>query len=131
MNIVELENDLKQLQQIELETNHLFADGVYTRELIIPKGAVLIGKRHRYATTNILLKGKMTIYDEHSSFTVEAPFMAVAEPLTKKMGYAHEDSIWVNIHPTNETDLDIIEKQFIIEENEYLQLQGKDSECLG
>lgn len=130
-NLVQIEKDLAQLEQIDLITNHIFSDGVYMRELHIPKGTFIIGKRHKHKTINILTKGKMTIYDEDSTFEVSAPFTAVSEPYTKKAGYAHEDSIWVNIHPTNETDLDIIEEQFIITEEEFLKLDRKEKLCLG
>ena len=80
---------------------------------------------------NVLLKGKMTIHDENESFDIEAPWQGESSEYTKKAGYAHEDSIFLNIHVTNETDLDIIENEFIIKEDEYLQLQGKETKCLG
>ena len=122
IDLIAVQNAMLKQEQIKLEPKHTFGDGLYIRELFIPKGVMLVGKRHRHKTMNMLVKGKMTIYDENSSFEVEAPFMAESAEFTKKMGYAHEDSIWVNIHPTNETDLDKIEEEFIIKEEEYLAL---------
>lgn len=131
LDLVALEKSFPIEEHLDMEVKHTFAEGMYIRELFIPKGVLVVGKRHRKKTMNMLVKGKMTIYDEHKSFEVEAPFMAETEPFTKKCGFAHEDSIWVNIHVTNETDLDIIEKQFIIEESEYLELDNKEKKCLG
>jgi len=131
MNLAKLEQSIQVQEQIDLETKHTFSPGLYIRELHIPKGVFIIGKRHRHKTMNMLIKGKMTIYDENETFEVEAPFIAESEAFTKKAGLAHEDSVWINIHATNETDLDIIEKEFIIDEEEFLQLQKEESLCLG
>jgi hypothetical protein len=37
---------------------------------------------------------------------------------TKRIGYFHEDSSWLTIHPTNETDVDQLEKDITIPEEE-------------
>lgn len=131
MNIAEIEKDLLNKEQTELDVIHTFGGGVYVRELHIPKGTIVVGKRHRKKTINMLIKGKMTIYDENSSFEVEAPFIKESLEFTKKAGIAHEDSIWINVHPTDSTDLEEIENEFIINEDEYKQLIKKDTKCLG
>jgi hypothetical protein len=131
MELKRIEQMMMLENQVELETKHMFTEGQYIRELHIPKGTLLVGKRHRNKTLNMLIKGSMTIHDEHNSFDIKAPWYGESEALTKKAGYAHEDSIFLNIHVTNETDLDIIEKEFIITEEEYLQLKRKDNICLG
>jgi len=126
--IMEIQKDMELGETVELHTEHIFTKGLYTRKLHIPKGTFLIGKRHRFATLNILAKGVMTIYDEKQIFTVEAGFTAESKPFTKKAGLAKEDSIWINVFETEETDLDIIEELFIIKEDEYLALE-KETEC--
>jgi len=130
--IVKLEKLLlKETHTEEFEVDHKFAEGMYIRQLIIPVGGLVVGKRHRHKTLNILLKGKMIIHDGNTSIEIEAPFMVESLPYTKKAGYALEDSIWCNIHVTNETDLDKIEKEFIIPEEEYQQLTYEENICLG
>lgn len=53
------------------------------------------------------------------------------------MAYIHEDAIFLNIHPTNERDLQKIEEEFIIPEEEFIQQQSinnaseGDQKCLG
>ena len=42
-------------------------------------------------------------------------------PGTKRIGYFHEDSSWITVHPTDETDLEIIEQQVIVPDDEIDQ----------
>lgn len=125
-SLYELENAMKKLPQ-EVHENgeleHIFSGGVYIRQLIMPKDTIAIGKRHRYETCNILMKGEASVYmaDDIPCKRVKAPFLFTSPPLIKKFVYFHEDSIFCNLHPTKETDLEKIEKEFIISEKEYLE----------
>ena len=128
-NILALEKLILSEEQIDLELKHTIHDGIYIREMYIPKGVLLVGKRHRNETINILTKGTMTISEGTESFTISAPYTFIGDKFAKKAGYAHEDSIWVNIIRTDLDDLEEIEKQVIIQEEEYSMLTGKDSVC--
>ena len=131
-DIIKLENSIKEYEQVEIEVIHKFTNDMYIRQAIIPKDMLIVGKRHRYETLNILLKGKMIIYDGTESIEVAAPFLVVSKPYTKKAGIALEDSIWCNIHVTTSKDLEEIEKEFIIPEEEYDKLiEYKEQVCLG
>ena len=103
---------------------HIFSGGVYIRQMLGPAGTLAIGKRHRYETCNMLLAGEVSIYmgSDKPARRIKAPFQWTSPPMTKKLVYFHEDSIFVNIHPTKETDLAKIENHFIIPEKEYLKL---------
>jgi hypothetical protein len=90
-----------------------FSKDVYARELHIPKGAMLTGHIHKYANLNILSKGRLSILTENGLIEVSAPYTVVSPPGTKRIAYAHEDTIWTTIHGTDETDIDVIEEQFI------------------
>ena len=37
---------------------------------------------------------------------------------TKRIGYFHEDSSWVTVHPTDSTDLNVIEQEVIVQDHE-------------
>jgi len=105
----------KSLPQVECPVNHHFADGQYVRETRMPAGTFAIGKKHKFSTVNIILKGKLSIYNGENSpiLHVEAPYIWVSDAGVQKMAYFHEDTIWVNAHPTNSTDLTEIEECFI------------------
>ena len=108
MNIALTNRDLIELLDVELashpgrcdlEVKHYFSDGIYTRELYIPKGVALTGKIHKTSCINILAKGKMRVISDTGEYDIEAPYTFVSAPLIRKAGYALEDSVWINVHP--------------------------------
>lgn len=103
---------------------HIFSGGVYIRQMTAPADSLAIGKRHRYETCNMILKGEVSVYMGEGELPkrMKAPFLFTSKPMTKKMCYFHEETIFVNLHPTKETDLEKIESHFIIPEEEYLLL---------
>lgn len=129
--VIELEALLSKCKQVEFKVTHIFSDGIYIRELHIPKDSLIVGKRHRESTINMLIQGSMLIIDGDKESTISAPYTFIADKFSKKAGYALEDSIWVNIHKTISEDLDEIEKQFIISEEEYMKLKYNEKLCLG
>lgn len=121
-DVVKLEKAIRNwegFEDIELPVHHHFSNGMYVRQLDIPKGMLIVGKRHREATLNILAKGTMMIICGETRLKIEAPYTFTSEPLSKKSMYALEDCSFMNIHKTDSTDLDEIEAQFIIPEEEF------------
>ncbi len=102
-------------QEIELPVKHHFARGVYVRELFIPKGTALVGKIHKYSQVNIVSKGDISVLTEDGIKRVQAGATIVSCAGIKRAGYAHEDTIWVTIHGTHETDVDRLEDELIAE----------------
>jgi hypothetical protein len=60
------------------------------------------------------------VLTEKGERVLEAPHIVVSPPGTKRVGLALTDTLWVNIHPTNERDLAKIEDQFIEPEAELV-----------
>jgi len=115
------ESEMFKLGTIEIPVKHHFSQGVYAREITIPKGTVLTGKIHKYSQLNILSKGDISVLTEEGIKRVQAPFTIVSPPGTKRVAYAHEESVWTTVHGTDETDLEKIETHFIAQNNaEYL-----------
>ena len=93
---------------------HTFAPGVYGREMHIPAGHVVVGKLHKHSLLNILIKGKVTVITEQEGIKEYNAGDVFSSPIgTKRLLVTHEDTVWVGIHPTDETDLDKIEAEFI------------------
>jgi quercetin dioxygenase-like cupin family protein len=126
--IVRLENEIRQLPQESIEPVHRFSEGVYAREITIPAGCVLTGKVHKTVHLNIISKGDITVWTEEGMKRIKAPFTLVSQPGTKRVGYAHEDTVWTTIHGTHETDLEKLEQDLI--EPEQIEYQG-DFKWLG
>lgn len=101
-------------------TNH-FSHGVYGREVFIPAGCTLTGKIHKFSNMNILLEGEMLVLTPTGVRHVTAGYVEVAPPGSKRAGHALTDCRWLNVHGTHETDVDLIEAEFIAQtEQDYL-----------
>ena len=112
---------------IELPVNHHFSKDVYAREMIMPKGVLLVGKIHKYQNLNILASGEVSVLSVDGVKRVKAPYTFVATAGAKRVIYSHEDTVWVTIHGTGETDVDKIEEQFIAKNYEEVYLASDRS----
>lgn len=99
--------------RVEIPTEHHFAEGIYTRKIFIPRGTLIVGKVHLRETTNICALGDITILTADGIRRFRAGEVIVSAPGIQKVGYAHEDTIWINVHATNERDLEKIEAKFV------------------
>lgn len=100
---------------IELEVLHHFAPGVYARELRIPQGVLLTGKVHKTEHMNILAVGRIEVANMGESMEMVGPYVFTSPAGTKRAGYAHEYSVWITIHATEETDLKKLEVDLVSE----------------
>lgn len=92
---------------------HRFADNVYAREILLPKGTLVIGKIHRFGHLNIITKGHCSVLTEDGVEELHGPLTFISKPGTKRVVYAHEDTVWTTIHGTKHTDPDDVEKDII------------------
>ena len=92
---------------------HRFADGVYAREMLIPAGHLIVGKIHKYGHLNIITKGLVSVLTEFGVETLEAPTTFVSKPGTKRVVFAHEDTVWTTLHGTQRTSPDAVEEDII------------------
>lgn len=121
MNAIQrLQNAMLSMPQVELETVHYFADGMYCRAVIRPKGTLIVGKVHRKEHLYIVAKGKVEVAGDEGTQTHEAGDVLVSKPGTKRAVLALEDSICMTVHRTDKTDLDEIEKEIVEEDNTAL-----------
>jgi hypothetical protein len=134
IDLVGVEARMKQLDhQVDIPVEHIFSAGVYIRQVTIPAGTLVMGKRHRNATCNILLKGKLAVYfdETKSPVVIEGPAIFTSEPGAKKFAYCIEPAVFANVIPTDETDPDEIERRVIIPEHEYQALKAEEEKkCL-
>lgn len=95
----------------EFDVEHTLIEGVYTRTLFIPKGSLLVGKIHIKECVNIVAKGDISVLTETGSGRFKAGHVAISQPGIQKVGYAHEDTVFINVFRTDETDIEKIEAQ--------------------
>lgn len=106
---------------IDVPVDHHFAPGVYMRQMNAKAGTLVVSKMHRTEHMNILLTGSLTVATEDGIELLKAPLVIKSMPGTKRIGYFHEDSSWITVHPTQTTDLDLIEQQVIVPDEEIDQ----------
>jgi hypothetical protein len=104
---------------------HSFAEGVYIREVIIPKGYLCVGALHKHNYLNCIMSGDMSILTEEGIKRVKGPCWNVAPDGTKRLGYSHEDTIWITVHPNPDNLRDIEKLEEIIHAKDYDDLPDK------
>ena len=101
-----LQFSLGQLPQVECPLVHRFTPGLYTREIFMPKGTLIISRVHKTEHPFAVLAGRATVWAEDGGVvTVEAGHLGITQPGTRRMLYILEDCRWATFHPTTETDL--------------------------
>ena len=92
---------------------HTFGDGLYVREIQVPKDSLVVTKIHKLAHPYFVLKGEISVLTEKGEQRVSAPYYGITPAGTKRICYCHTDTVWVTVHATHETDLEKIENDII------------------
>lgn len=111
--IAALEESMKGLPQFKEELFHHFCQGVYARQMNVPKGTVLVGKKHKRDCINFIMAGEVEVVSAEGKQRAKAPEIFVSPAGTKRAMVAIEDLTWVTVHASEETDLDKLEAELI------------------
>lgn len=108
----------------ECPVRHIFTPGLYAREIFMPAGTVVTSKIHKTEHPYVISQGVISVWSEDEGIEhLYAPHTGVTKPGTRRVLYAHTDTIWTTFHVSDETDLAKLEEQ-LIEPRENLQLGG-------
>ena len=125
-----IEGDGKEIVHSEkFPMKHTFADGIYVREMFMKQDSAVVGAIHKHLHVWFLLTGHLIIATEDFKEEYIAPCYVLAEPGSKRIIYAVEDSRFVNIHknPDNIQDLKELEKNIVaINYEEYEDYLNKN-----
>ena len=108
---------------------HTFADGIYVRQMTMKQDSMVVGAIHNHLHVWFLLTGHITVATENSTEDYISPCYVVSTPGVKRVIYANEKSIFVNIHknPSNTKDLDELEAEIVSKNyEEYEQYINKN-----
>ena len=76
--------------------------GLYTRELFMPKGHIIVSMIHKQQHPSFLLKGKVSyLTDSGELVTVEAPHIIFTQIGTQRVLYIHEDTTWCCVYKSD------------------------------
>ena len=136
--VLDLEEAIKKNEGVLIGNNdtaplkHTFADGMYIREIFIPKGFVVTGKIHKHKHPSFLLKGSvLVVTEENGKEVLTAPLSMVSASGTKRALFSLTDLVWVTVHnnPTNTRDIEELEREIAVDTFEqydvYVKKQGK------
>lgn len=108
-----LEVELLKQPQVECPITHHFGGGIYMREMFAPAGTLLLGHEHLGDHMCLLLKGRMRILGaDGTTHEITAPMTFVGKA-GRKLALTLEDVVFMNIHPTEETDPAKAEELFV------------------
>jgi hypothetical protein len=124
MLIARVEKHLHTLPKKELEVTHTFIDGIYTRSLFIPKGVILVGKTHLKDCVNIVAKGDITVLTKSGLGRIKAGHIATSKAGIQKLGYAHEDTVFINVFRTDKTNIKEVESEISVDSIIAQEAQG-------
>lgn len=108
-----LQKAVLELPQAMPELEHFFAHKIYARKGIIKKGTILIGAIKKYSHINIIVYGDSSVFTEYGEIRIQGHNVLVSQGGTKRIIYAHEDTLWITIISANETEPEKIEEEVL------------------
>ena len=113
--------------QADCPLTHAFAGGIYIREMFCPQGKLVVTKIHKLDHPYFVLQGDVSVLTEQGFQRVRAPFSGVTKAGTKRVCYAHTDTVWTTLHVVgDERNLTVIEAQLIAPTFDDVQPSGFD-----
>jgi len=113
-----LTGEVLKLPQIQSETNHYHAHGIYARTVFSAAGTLIIGKVHKTEHLYCVLSGKVRVVTKEGTFDLDAtkaPQILTCPVGTQRAVYILEDAWRMNVHLNLENiiDLDILENELV------------------
>lgn len=117
--ITVVQEAMLKLPQVNCPLVHRFTPGLYTREIFMPKGTLIISKIHKTEHPFIITRGKVSVWIEGVGVKVfNAPYVGITKPGTRRILYIHEDCSWLTFHATQKTTPEEVEQDVIYNPNE-------------
>jgi hypothetical protein len=112
-NIVHNNGNIVEVDEIPI--THEFADQIYIRKMIMQPQQMVLGAVHKQEHLWFLLKGKVTIQESGETLDHIAPCYTISKPGAQRVIYAHEESVFINVHknPDNIKNIKELEKQIV------------------
>lgn len=97
--------------QVEPPVLHYFTPGLYTREIYMERGTVIISKIHKTEHPFVISKGSAYVKKNDGNWELlEAPYTGITYPGTRRVLIIEEDCIWTTFHPTDLSPTDFTEE---------------------
>ena len=93
---------------------HRHAAGLYMRELTMPAGSVIVGKRHAQSHGVIITRGECVVVTERGQEVLKAPCTFVSPAGEKRALFVIEETTWITVHATQAKNMADIEADLIL-----------------
>ena len=95
--------------------------GMYTREIFMPKGSLVISLIHKQNHPSFFLEGEMSILADNGEVKeLKAPMNLNTKIGTQRVAYMHEDCKWICVYKTDATTFE--EAEVDVYTNNYREL---------
>ncbi len=116
-SLIDAVNDAEKIilneEQVECPVYHSFGPNIYMREVHIKAGTFAIGHHQNFEHVNIFVKGKARMLNDDGTFTVlTAPMLYIGKP-GRKVAFAIEDMIWVNVYSETDQNIENLENKLL------------------
>lgn len=118
-SIEDLEKNILNYPQVEIPPIEGFANGMYTREILIPAGTLLTGRVHKYDYIDIMLSGDIAVATPQGSKRLKGPNVCDGKAGRKRAGYAFDDTRWVTVHRVDQWEEGLVDKITFFSKREY------------
>lgn len=93
--------------KIDLPLIHYFTPGLYSREIYMPAGTLVVSKIHLTQHPFVISKGSVSVKIREGEWELlEAPYTGITYPGTRRVLYIQEDCIWTTFHATDIAPVD-------------------------
>jgi len=99
--VAALQAEMLKMPQFEPPTEHTFHGGMYCRQVSIPAGCTIVGKKHKQDHFFMVMSGVVCIVDGDESQTISAPALLKSAAGVKRAIYALTDTVFMTFHATD------------------------------
>lgn len=120
-----IDKELAKLPQQEMPLYHVFTPGLYQRSIYIPAGTLLTSRVHLTEHPYIISLGVISVWSDETGWkTYCGVHMGVTKAATRRVLFAHTDTIWTTSHanPDDELDPDKIVERITFDHHKLLSL---------
>ena len=120
------------IEKPDCPLTHRFSTGVCIREIVMPRGSLIVGHEHTTAHFNIISKGSCILIDldTQERKKLVAPITFESKSGIRKVLYIVEDTTWSTVHVTEETDIGVLEST-LVKQSEPHKLLSKNNKLIG
>lgn len=113
-SVLALEKQILTLPQVDLNTQHSLAGGVYARTVYIPAGTVVTGATHKKDHISVVI-GDITITTDEGPVRITGHHVLPTKAGSKRAVVAHADTVWTTLVRTDLSDIEAIEDELVVE----------------